>query len=264
MILGRFVGIYLLGVDAMGDWNTVDRYWGVRALDFVDAVEGARSASDVTALFAKTIAEVGYNVHVMIGLPDSQTPFSKRVLVNGWPQEWSDIYTKENLCEVDPVARHSTQTVQPFDWSEAPIDAERQPRAKSVMHRATDFRMTHGLCVPIHYGDGSGAAVSLAGERVDHGPGVRNAMLLMALYAHHRIRGLLKPPAVRAEPILTEREQEVVRWVAAGKSNWDIGAILNISERTVRFHVEAASRKLNAVNRTSLVTQALRLGEIHL
>jgi LuxR family transcriptional regulator, quorum-sensing system regulator BjaR1 len=248
----------------MGDWTTVDRYWGVRALDFVDAVEGARTADEVTTLFANTIAEVGYNVHVMIGLPDSQTPFKKRVLVNGWSKEWSDLYTKENLCEVDPVAKHCTRTVQPFDWSEAPIDSERQPQAQSVMQRATDFRMAQGLCVPIHYGDGSGAAVSIAGERVDRGPGVRNAMLLMALYAHHRVLGLLKPPVVRSSPLLTEREQEVVRWVAAGKSNWDIGTILNISERTVRFHIEAASRKLSAVNRASLVSQALRLGEIRL
>lgn len=248
----------------MADWETADHFWGVRALDFVDAVEGARSVNDVTARFAKTIADAGFSAHVMIGLPDAQTPFSKRVLVDGWPQEWSELYAKENLCEVDPVAKHSAHTVQPFDWSDAPFNPERQPKARSVMQRAIDFRMAQGICVPIHYGDGSGAAVSIAGERVDLGPGVRNAMLLMALYAHHRVRSLLSPPPARPEPMLTEREQEVVHWVAAGKSNWDIGAILKISERTVRFHLESASRKLNAVNRASLVSQALRLGEINL
>ena len=176
-------------------WGRLDSFWGARALEFVDAVERARSPADVMKLFNQSIAEAGFNAYVMVGLPDNVTTFPKRLMANGWPDEWADLYIKENLCEVDPVALHCMRTVDPFDWNTAPLDPARERKALSVMQRASDFRMKHGFCVPIHYGDGSGgAAVSIAGEQPDLARGVRSAMLLMSLYAHHRVRGLLTPP----------------------------------------------------------------------
>ncbi|WP_447973005.1 LuxR family transcriptional regulator [Nitrospira sp. Kam-Ns4a] len=44
-------------------------------------------------------------------------------------------------------------------------------------------------------------------------------------------------PSVRQAPVLTKREREVLEWMKEGKTNWEIGRILGISERTVRFHV---------------------------
>ena len=69
---------------------------------------------------------------------------------------------------------------------------------------------------------------------------------------------------VEAAPIelsdhpLTEREAEVLRWVANGKSAWEIGAILGITKRTVDRHVEKAVEKLGAGNRSHAVAIAIR------
>ena len=57
---------------------------------------------------------------------------------------------------------------------------------------------------------------------------------------------------------LTPREREVLSWAAQGKSAWETGEILGIAKRTVDEHVQTASRKLNAVNRTQAVVAALR------
>ena len=56
---------------------------------------------------------------------------------------------------------------------------------------------------------------------------------------------------------LTERETEILRWLMEGKTSWDIGKILSISERTVKFHVNNTLVKLNAVNRTHAVAKAI-------
>ena len=66
------------------------------------------------------------------------------------------------------------------------------------------------------------------------------------------------------EPKLTPRECEVLRWVANGKSAWEIGAILHITKRTVDEHVQTAVRKLGAVNRAHAVAIALSNGVITL
>jgi DNA-binding CsgD family transcriptional regulator len=55
-----------------------------------------------------------------------------------------------------------------------------------------------------------------------------------------------------------------MRWVAAGKTDDEIGEILTISRETVTTHVENAKIKLNATRRTYAVVQALRFGEISL
>ena len=55
---------------------------------------------------------------------------------------------------------------------------------------------------------------------------------------------------------LTPREREVLRLVAAGKSNKEIAAALRISERTAKFHVTAIFNKLGAENRAQAVAVA--------
>jgi DNA-binding CsgD family transcriptional regulator len=57
---------------------------------------------------------------------------------------------------------------------------------------------------------------------------------------------------------LTEREREVLAWVAQGKSAWEIGKILNIAKRTVDEYAATAYRKLGAVNRAQAVAIAVR------
>ncbi|MBC8006858.1 MAG: hypothetical protein H7X76_02285 [Prolixibacteraceae bacterium] len=58
---------------------------------------------------------------------------------------------------------------------------------------------------------------------------------------------------------VTSREQEILRWIYLGKSNFEIGAILGISPLTVKNHVQKILRKLNVVNRAQAVGKALEL-----
>jgi len=63
---------------------------------------------------------------------------------------------------------------------------------------------------------------------------------------------------------LTAREVEVLALIAEGLANKGIAARLNISEHTVKFHVNAIFGKLGAQSRTEAVTLATRLGMITL
>jgi two-component system NarL family response regulator len=63
---------------------------------------------------------------------------------------------------------------------------------------------------------------------------------------------------------LTEREVDVLRQMAHGRSNKVIGAELHISEGTVKFHVNNILGKLGAEDRTQAVTLGLQRGIIHL
>jgi len=58
-------------------------------------------------------------------------------------------------------------------------------------------------------------------------------------------------PQLRCLATLTNRELEVVCWVARGKSNGDIGRILVCSEGTVKKHVQRIFRKFGVETRTA-------------
>lgn len=60
-------------------------------------------------------------------------------------------------------------------------------------------------------------------------------------------------PQLRRVQSLTDREHEVLRWVAAGKTDRDIAAILAISHRTVHKHLQGAYAKLGVETRTAAV-----------
>lgn len=62
--------------------------------------------------------------------------------------------------------------------------------------------------------------------------------------------------------LVTPRESEILSWVAAGKSDWAIGQLLNISGKTVNFHVENAKRKFGVATRVQAVMVAMRNGLI--
>jgi DNA-binding CsgD family transcriptional regulator len=63
---------------------------------------------------------------------------------------------------------------------------------------------------------------------------------------------------LRQKLLVTEREAEVLFWIARGKSNRDIGEILNLSPRTVNKHLEQIYAKLGVENRTSAAAVAVR------
>ena len=62
------------------------------------------------------------------------------------------------------------------------------------------------------------------------------------------------------KPRLTGREVQCREWVSKGKSSWETGLILGLTERSVNFHLRNACAKLKVYGRQAGVAQALRLG----
>lgn len=67
-----------------------------------------------------------------------------------------------------------------------------------------------------------------------------------------------------SRPELTEREMEVLRQLAAGRSNQEISDVLSIAEGTVKFHVNNILFKMGVNDRTQAVTAALKRGLVRL
>jgi two-component system NarL family response regulator len=96
--------------------------------------------------------------------------------------------------------------------------------------------------------------------------GIKKEELIHAVWEVHDGRRYLSP-VVGASfwgpsslQRLTKREKAILRLVAEGKPNKEIGSILNVSEGTVKSHVNAIMEKMNVSSRTEAALNAVRHG----
>lgn len=59
---------------------------------------------------------------------------------------------------------------------------------------------------------------------------------------------------------LTTRELTCLHWAAIGKTSWEMGVILGLTERTINFHIHNACRKLGVHGRQAAITAAFQAG----
>jgi DNA-binding NarL/FixJ family response regulator len=67
-----------------------------------------------------------------------------------------------------------------------------------------------------------------------------------------------------SQPELSARELDILKLVAEGKSNKEIGSTLGITEGTVKTHVKNLLHKLHVPGRTAAIREAVRRGFVHM
>ncbi|MBN3841939.1 MULTISPECIES: LuxR family transcriptional regulator [Burkholderia] len=180
-----------------------------------------------------------------------------RNIYTTYPESWLVRYQQAEHIHRDPVVRQATQTTLPIYW-----DRSSQGR-NVVFDEAREHGLAEGITIPIHGANGEWSLFSVASDsslRHDrsHASAFVGQIQLSAFYMSEAARRLGEPTglAIRA---LTKREKECLLWAAQGKTSWEIGNILSISEPTVVFHLTNAKNKLQATNRRQAVAKAISL-----
>jgi LuxR family quorum sensing-dependent transcriptional regulator len=231
---------------------------GREAFDFIDAVQGLSTAGEIMEAMQAVLGRFGFEFFCFNFLPTPQQSFADVLLANRLPGGWLDLYVEKQFVHVDPSIRHCRTTFRPYRWfKDAPYDPEHDSAAVEVVQRATDFGLLDGYVIPIASTASRVGHVWMGGETLDPPAHHLPVLHLMALSAFDRVFRLhlqARNEATRLSP----REREVLTWTALGKSAWEIGEILTISQRTVHEHMINVRRKLHAVNTTQAVMIAIR------
>lgn len=181
------------------------------------------------------------------------------------PPDWCRRYLERKYYTIDPVVRRTPMFAGPFLWDELAKAYQLQACEQRVLQEAKEAGLKNGVSVPLFGPLGQISVISFASCFDDADPQA-NVRRLKALAWHFHIAfaEIAKPSdcASNGKVSLSEREKDCLRWVAEGKSSWEIGKILNVSENTVNFHVKNAMRKLGTANRTHGLVKAIRLGLI--
>jgi LuxR family transcriptional regulator, quorum-sensing system regulator BjaR1 len=230
------------------------------ALDAIERFQNAETIDDLNTAVSSSIINFGYRYHCFAS---AQTPerrmLDQRKLLISWPRDWYLQYDQCKFVEHDVVAASFRAKPASFRWSDLRVET---PASRRVMQIASDdFSMKKGFAVPIFGLNGYAAGLSLAGPDVDDSDEANSAIELLAIYAFNQLTKI-KSCGRDARSVLRPREREVMQWVAAGKTTWDIGAILHISSDTVNKTIGSAMRRLEVHTRAQAVSEALRRREI--
>ncbi len=189
-------------------------------------------------------------------------------IISGFPETWWQRYKEANHIEIDPTLAHCQQSLLPVSWSDLAARPDVSARERHFMMEAREHGLGCGITFPVHGAHGEKALLSLGRYRCpaagDSGvdPLVPHLQLL-AHHLHEAVRRTIEIEEIATDrPRLSARERECLLWAAEGKTAWETGQILGITERTAIFHLHNAAGKLNVSNRQHAVARAISLGLI--
>jgi DNA-binding CsgD family transcriptional regulator len=231
--------------------------------DFAHALTHCATSDDVSTVFRKAVAVHGYTSSAGRAFMPTAGGRSTEILFRNWSRDWAALSDRKGFGAKSFVITEARKRITPFTWHEIMTARPLSRAEREVWDTARDHGWNNGFVLPVHGPGGYFAVVSMASPERDLDLGAERLTYLqmIAMLAHERCRALanISFPDSPAKT-MTARELACVRWVAAGKTDAEIGMILSISEATVKFHVNGARWKLGACNRAQAAARLVLYG----
>lgn len=186
------------------------------------------------------------------------------VLLNNYPPRWNQEYEQGKMSSIDPIVAHCNQSMLPVLWS-----AELFSKAPSLWDALGAQGLQHGWSQSLH-DDESGLCSILSLSR-SHCPVTALEVyenlgfsVFISRHLHALVaKSLPKPPPKPPVPRLSVREIDVLKLAAAGKTADESAKILNLSPRTIHFHIQSSIEKMGVSNKISAIVAAIDAGHLN-
>ena len=195
--------------------------------------------------------------------PDGSTRFDT---VHNTPAGYVAVYSDPAYGRKDPVMQHCKLRGDPVVWDQSTYA---QGGAIQKWETQAEFGYRCGIALAMHLPGGRHFFMGVDRAQPLPASGVSrkhvlSEFVLIALYAQEvSWRAMLNlADGKKADVKLTPREAEVLRWTAVGKTAWEVGMVLGISERTAAIHANRATHKLGCANKHQASLRALHCGLI--
>ena len=226
----------------------------------LSALAGTKTAEEIFAEISRETRALGfdncaYGVRLPLPLASPRT-----VMYNDYPIAWQERYLQANYVAIDPIVKHGQISRMPLIWRDSLFsqhhDFWEEVRSFGLIsgwsQSSVDHNGVRGLLTLARAGQPmSPAEADLNGFRMEWLTQIGH------LYMSKLVVARFVP---ESQVQLSDREIEVLRWTAEGKTSSEISDILNLAERTVNFHVANAMAKLNCANKTAATVKAAVLG----
>ena len=225
--------------------------------------------TDFKDLLSRMKALVGFSF-ARCGFGDSREFELRKMgafeMITRFPEEWETRYAQKEYFLSDNMVLAAMKKKEPVLWSDhAWIDGlsdNRNETSRKILAEAASFGLSNGwLYCLLGRRSTEFSFISLGGGEIRKSE--RSNKILNYLLPHlgESIKRIIFGQN-KKQVGLTNREHEILTWTAAGKSAWEISVILNISSRTVEFHMANVLKKLDAVKAGQAIAKAFSMGLI--
>lgn len=187
------------------------------------------------------------------------------ITVDNTPRAYKDTFDSRDHGRLDPVMQHVKRQSVPIIWDQSTYVKN---GLGDMWEEQARFGLSNGICLALHMPEGRHFILGVERDRPVplEAPELTRLVAdlqLFAVHAQDAALRILTPASLEpGVPALTPRELETLRWTMEGKTAWEVGKALGITERTAALHVNNATHKLGCVNKHQAVLKALRLGLI--
>jgi len=230
-----------------------------KSVETIHQIEACTTTASAIEIFKTFIAKYGFDSY-LIGKMANPASQLKTDLHTNWPKEWIDRWVDQNYVFHDPIFQYALRHKEPFLWSTAFEQGSKL--GQKVIKEGREYNLHDGIAIPISTDIGPLGCVSIGSSDSNFDAEAMPTIELVSIHLYQHLQVLEDRSASEIFGVLTKRETEVLHFVAEGKTNWEIGKILNLSEYSVKDHVHNLTLKLQASNRTQAVSVAIRHGLI--
>jgi DNA-binding CsgD family transcriptional regulator len=182
------------------------------------------------------------------------------------PEAYRSVSDSDERGKRDPVMRRLKQLSAPFVYDQSMYVNE---DASDIWEVQALFGYKTGIAMALHLPGGKHFVMGVDRDQPLPGDEVLVTRMmadlqLLAVHAQETAIRLLVPQAAEVQylPRLTDREIEILKWTAEGKSAWAVGQILSLSEHNVKYHIKRILLKLAVGSKHQAAAKAKSLGII--
>jgi LuxR family quorum sensing-dependent transcriptional regulator len=229
-------------------------------VSFIGQCDGDIPFAELIRDFAQIACTFGFAASACAAWVTIGSRRSTKFFFRNWPADWEHVYVSRGWAATDVMLTEVARKMRPYSWDEARNGREPTDAEAEVDAAAGRYGWIERFAVPIH-GPGGYQGVVLMDAKSRCELSAADAFLLQAaaLALHERCRKEQVSPNNPAVE-LSKREIECLKWVAAGKTDWEIAQLLGVAAPTVHFHVERAKKKLNTKTRAQAVAVSVLHG----
>ena len=225
----------------------------------------ARDREDLLKEVVAFTQRLGFETVTATAVVDHFRGQSEFIAVENTPAGFLDVYEDSAMWSRDPVLQHCKRASVPIIWNQDTYTSVGQGEKWEIQAR---FGYRTGIALALHLPEGKHFFIGVDRDQAlpSNSAEVTRMVADLQLFAVHAqdvaLRVLLPSRPEADFPPLTPRELESLRWTMEGKTAWEVGGILGITERTAVLHINNATHKLGCINKHQAVLRALRLGLI--
>ena len=226
----------------------------------------ASSVKDYGRQIVAFAQDLGFDIVAAMVVTDHSPTLSEFQTVSNTPEGFADEFTNQETSRLDPVCQHCKRSSAPLVWDRRTYASARE---QALWEHQAEFGYRSGVAVAMHPGRNRhfvfGADWSHdRPDRVPHFKRISQDLLEFASHAQAAAFELSLPtlPGSENDLSLARSELEALRWTMDGKTSWEVGMTMSLSEHHATLLLRRAMQKLGCSTKYEAILRAIKLGLI--